>query len=144
MKRMILFAAVVVVMSTAASAAIASNGATVTSGTSCVTDGVATFCVTARTVTAATETPSGNVSSLVNGMLEHTRTRPNYQFTSTASIHEHVLAKDGEVVTAGARVEQFSVVVAGDVAFSCVGSYAVQPANGEIRMDRLQIECAPS
>jgi len=55
-----------------------------------------------------------------------------------------VLAKDGEVVTAGARVEQFSVVAAGDVAFSCVGSDAVQPANGEIRIDRLQIECTPS
>ena len=142
---MILFAAAVaVVVATAASAAIASNGATVTSGTSCVTDGVATFCVTARTVTAATETPSGNVSSLVNGTLEHTLTRPNYQFTSTASIHEHVLAEDGEIVTAGARVEEFSVVIAGDVAFSCVGSYAVQLANGEIRIDRLQIECTPS
>jgi hypothetical protein len=87
----------------------------------------------------------GNVSYLVNGTLEHTLTRPNGdRSTFTASIHEYVLAKDGEPFTVSEHVEQISDIVAGDVAFSCVVSYAVQLANGEIRIDRLQIQCTPS
>ena len=145
MKRIISLAVVAVVMATAASAATASNGATVTNDTKCATYGELTFCVTNRTVTATTATPSGNVSYLVNGTLEHTLTRPNGdRSTFTASIHEYVLAKDGEPFTVSERVEQISDIVAGDVAFSCVVSYAVQLANGEIRIDRLQIECTPS
>lgn len=146
MKRIISVAVVVAAMvATAASAATASDGATVTNGTECTTSGQATFCVTARTVTATTATPSGNLSYLVNGTVEHTLTRPDgYRSTWTASIHEHVLAKDGEPVTVSDRVEALSDVVWGDVAFSCVASYAVQLANGEIRIDRAQIECTPS
>src|SRR5215210_3582390 len=136
MKRLISLAVVVAaVIVTAASAAVASDGATVTNGTECATSGQATFCVTALTVTTAT--PSGNVSYLVNGTLEHTITRTDgYRSTWTASIHEHVLAKDGEPVTVSERVEALSDVVWGDVAFSCVASYTVQLANGEIRIDR--------
>ena len=145
MKKLLSIAAVLAALTvTGVAAADPGNGATVVNDEYCVATPITTSCWNVKTVTKTTSTPSGNVSFVTNGSVDYVVSIPLLGCTSTKSepIHLHWLERDGELQSASERLVQTTSFVCDDgYAYSCISTFALHMANGEVQFQRPEFTC---
>ncbi len=148
--RRLMVAATLTLLAALAAASPASaepgNGADVVNESDCVTRYSGTLCYDVNYVQNSTETPSGNLSYVMNG-------RTSYELTgsgpmagcnnsSSSDFKYHTLLKDGTLHEQGNRSGgEFSIDCNGFTIDSCTYNYHFHYANGKVQFYRPELGC---
>jgi opacity protein-like surface antigen len=145
-KSLLVLAAVVAALATAASATAAgSDGAAVVKDAGCTTSFFGTTCMTVKTVTNTTMTPSGKISYVSNGTVEREITFVfGGTYTFTSSIHTHGLRADGELQEESDHYASQWEYVSGTYHLVCVQSFDLHWANGAAQPYNSELYCVPA
>ncbi len=146
MKALLVIASLVAALVAAASAsagAAAGNGAIVVNLSGCNPTPFGLSCYEVRTVTNVTETPSGNRSYVTNGVTGLTYANPfnGCSMSQSQPVHVHWLQKDGDLQSYSERRSATNEIHCGSISQTCVMTFELHYANGDVQLDRQEVVC---
>lgn len=144
MKTLLLIAAILGTFALAGTATAASdNGATVAHDSWCTSSPFMTMCQDVWTATKVTTTPSGNLSTVVNGTSGYSLEYAGAWCTTSTSdeIHYHSLSKADETQVESELFSETLVIQCGALVRTCVSTYALHVANGATQVEHRDFAC---
>lgn len=131
----------VVLGAAAPAGAASSDGAQRYKTSECTVEDDATVCRTLQGTSNSTVTPSGQISSTLIGSFDITVTfTDGYSYTSSGSVKDHTLWKQGEVHEQSAHLYRTD---SSPVMGTCTYSEDAVFANGSIRLQNFSFTCTP-
>jgi hypothetical protein len=119
------------------------DGSTVVRDQGCFPSPLATTCITTRTVTHVTRTPSGLVSYVQNGTIERTMTFFfGATYTVSSEIHNHNLFDDGEFHESSDHYDEVTHYTSGTYSLTCTSVSDIHWVEDAVQISSYELDCA--